>query len=143
MRRIVTSIDIDADAGTVWNVFTDFDGYPEWNPFLQGIRGDITPGNRVTNVIRTPDGKTMTFRPTILAVDPGKELRWAGTLLLPLLFRGEHYFYITDLGNGRTRFTQGEEFSGLLTPFFTSLITRTLGQFHDMNTALKEHCERA
>lgn len=143
MQRIVTSIDISADAGTVWQIFTDFSSYPEWNPFLQGIRGDITPGKRVVNVIRTPDGKTMTFRPKILTVEPGKELRWVGTLVAPLLFSGEHYFYVTDLGNARTRFTQGEEFSGLLVPLFKGLITQTLGQFHDMNAALKDRCERA
>jgi hypothetical protein len=143
MQRIVTSIDIAADASAVWDVFMDFSRYPEWNPFLQGIVGEVIPGQRVSNTIRTPDGKTMTFRPTILTLDHGKELRWTGTFLASFLFRGEHYFYVTDLGDGRTRFTQGEQFSGILIPLFKGLITQTLGQFHDMNAALKERCERA
>lgn len=141
-QRIVTSIDIAASAERVWGIFMDVDRYPEWNPFLQGIAGPMVPGSRVTTLMRTPDGKMMTFRPTVLTVDPGKELRWVGTFLAKFLFAGEHYFYVTDLGDGRTRFTQGEEFSGILVPCFKGLILQTLGQFHDMNAAIKERCER-
>ena len=33
---------------------------------------------------------------------------------MPGLFDGEHYFQLEPLADGRTRFVQGEHFSGLL-----------------------------
>jgi hypothetical protein len=142
MRRIVTSIDINAPAEKVWDVLTDLRGHRAWDPFLVSLEGELTPGSTLTNTIRTPDGKTMVFRPRVLTVDPGRELRWAGTLGASFLFRGEHYFFVTDLGDGRARLTQGEEFSGLLLPLFGNLVEQTIGQFHDMNAALKVECEK-
>ena len=36
----------------------------------------------------------MTFKPTVLAVHPERELRWLGRFILPGLFDGEHSFRI-------------------------------------------------
>ncbi len=33
MKEIHTEIEINAPAGKVWRVLTDFPSYPEWNPF--------------------------------------------------------------------------------------------------------------
>lgn len=50
----------------------------------------------------------MSFRPMLLKVANQQELRWLGRLGLPGLFDGQHYFQLTALSNGGTRFTQGE-----------------------------------
>ena len=56
----------------------------------------------------------MTFKPTVLRVEPERELRWLGRLLLPGLFDGDHIFHIEPLAQTRSRFTQAERFSGIL-----------------------------
>ena len=85
----------------------------------------------------------MTFRPKVLRVVPDRELRWLGTLLIPGLFNGEHYFLLTPAGHKATRFTQGEKFSGILvTPFETrGLLKATQQGFEAMNAALKARAE--
>ena len=58
----------------------------------------------------------MTFRPTVLKVEPNREFRWLGHLLVPGLFDGEHSFTIEPLGESRVRFTQREIFTGCSFP---------------------------
>ena len=84
----------------------------------------------------------MRFRPTVLAVQPNRELRWKGKLLVPGLFDGEHYFKLEAKPAGGLTFHQGELFSGILVPLFRrSLDGATKQGFVAMNDALKREAE--
>ena len=84
----------------------------------------------------------MTFRPRVLRATDQQELRWLGHLGFPGLFDGEHYFQLTGLSNGYTRFTQGEQFSGILVGIFiSSMEAATKAGFVAMNAALKDRAE--
>ncbi len=84
----------------------------------------------------------MRFRPTVLAVEEHRELRWKGKLLLPGIFDGEHYFKLVPRPDGGILFEQGELFSGVLVPFFKrSLDVATKQGFVAMNVALKREAE--
>jgi hypothetical protein len=83
----------------------------------------------------------MRFRPTVLALRPERELRWLGRLFIPGLFDGEHYFLLEPMGEGRTRLTHGEKFSGLLVGFLSGALSGTEAGFKAMNTALKQKAE--
>jgi len=143
MHEIRTEIEIDASAERVWSVLLDFPAYPEWNPFVRSISGDPRPGGRLRVSLHPPGGRAMTFRPTVLAAVPDRELRWRGRLLLPGVFDGEHYFQIATVAPGRVRFTHGERFSGLLVPLLkASLEQSTKAGFVAMNDALRQRAER-
>ena len=85
----------------------------------------------------------MRFRPTVLVATPDQELRWRGSLLLPGLFSGEHFFLLRSEESNSTRVLHGERFSGLLVgPFVRrGLLDATREGFHAMNIALKERAE--
>jgi hypothetical protein len=86
----------------------------------------------------------ITLRPTVLAVDAARELRWLGHFLVRGLLDGEHHLAIEPLGASRVRFVQEERFSGLLVPLLAkSLDTHTLPGFEAMNRALKARAEAA
>ena len=74
MRTVAHAIDIPASSATVWQVLTRTDRYHEWNPFMIGLSGRLAVGERLTVTIR-PGRRTMTFRPTVLAVEDGTLLR--------------------------------------------------------------------
>jgi len=120
---------------------TDFESYPEWNPFIISISGAKGVGDQLTVSIKPPDSKPMRFKPTILECENNKELRWRGKLFVSGLFDGEHYFVLEDSPDGTTLFTQGEEFSGLLVGLFEKGLRKTLQGFNLMNEALKRRCE--
>ena len=134
-------IEIDASPDAVWAVLADTAGYPDWNPFVRKLEGELREGARLETRIAPPGGREMTFKPVVLAVQPGRELRWLGRLLLPRLFDGEHSFRLEPLDDGRTRFVQSESFSGLLVPLLRSSLEKTQRGFEEMNAALKERVE--
>ena len=86
----------------------------------------------------------MTFKPTVLIVEPSRDLRWIGRLLLPGLFDREHSFTIEPLEGERVRFVQAEKFSGLLVFLGTILgvFKNTQTGFEEMNQALKQRSEQ-
>ena len=74
----------------MWRILTDFDAYPEWNPFIKSVRGRPEASTKLEVRIEPPGGRSMTFKPTVLEAEPERELRWLGRVLLPGIFDGEH-----------------------------------------------------
>jgi hypothetical protein len=142
MREIATEIDIVGTPARVWEVLTKFDAFPQWNPFIRKVNGELREGGRLEVVIQPPGHRGMTFRPVLLRVLPPRELRWLGRVWLPRVFDGEHAFTIEDLGANRVRFVQRERFRGILVPLlWRSLVRDTRRGFEDMNRALKRLVE--
>lgn len=134
-------IEIDASPGEVWQVPTDFDAYPEWNPFIQAIEGNPEVGVRLRVRIQPPGTCGVTLRPTMRRVQPARELRWLGRLFTPGLADGEHRLAVEPLGGGRSMFVQSERFSGLLVGLLRSTLVATQRGFEQMNQALKRRVE--
>ncbi len=141
--EIKTEIIIHATPEKIWEIFTNFEDYPYWNPFIKSIKGEVSVGNKITAYIQPPEGNGMTFKPKILTFINAKEFSWLGHLLFPGIFDGEHKFEVIDNGNGTTTFIQSEKFKGVLVPLFKKkLYENTRNGFIEMNEKLKELAER-
>ncbi|PHI19037.1 polyketide cyclase [Lewinellaceae bacterium SD302] len=136
--EIKTATIISATPRRVWEILTDFEKYPDWNPFITSLEGNPSVGNTVK--IRAGG---MNFEPEILACEVNQELRWIGKLLFKGLFDGEHSFLITDNGDGTVTFQQNERFTGALVALFKGKLgTETRSGFEQMNRRLKELAEK-
>ncbi|MFF3851053.1 SRPBCC family protein [Streptomyces sp. NPDC002328] len=113
MREISTYIDIDASPGLVWEVLTDFARYPDWNPYIRELTGELRVGATLALRTQPAKGRPVNFKARVTAVTEGAELRWAGGLPVPGLFGGDHGFALNPHNSG-TRVLQDERFSGLL-----------------------------
>ena len=141
-KQLRTQITIDATPERVWQVLTDFDAYPQWNPFMTQVSGTPARGERLTIHMQPEGGRAMTFRPTVREAVPQRRLRWLGRLLVPGIFDGEHSFTIEPQDDGGVRLVQQEDFRGVLVPLLAkSLDRRTLPAFERMNQALKQRAE--
>lgn len=141
-KEIKTEILIHAIPEKVWSILTSFDNYPNWNPFIRSIKGEVKVGNKITARIEPPEAKAMTFKPTVLTFETNRELKWLGRLLFPGLFDGEHKFELIHNGDGTTTFRQSELFKGILVPMFTKqLDNNTKKGFEEMNKKIKELAE--
>ncbi len=140
-RWIGTSVDIDADLKTVWQILMDFPAYPNWNPFIRSIEGEAHQGSRLSVLIQPPGQKPMRFRPLVQATDGRTSFGWIGNLLVRGLFDGHHQFELQPHGRG-TRLLHRESFSGLLVPLVWSRMeSSTRAGFDAMNRALKARAE--
>lgn len=77
----------------------------------------------------------------LAAAEPSAELVWRGSLPIPGLFAGRHYFRLEPAGGGACRLVHGEDFSGLLLPVMGGMLADTERGFHAMNAALKARAE--
>jgi hypothetical protein len=139
-KEIKTEILINETPEKVWAILADFDNYPNWNPFIKLIKGELKVRNKIKVSIQPPNSKAMTFKPRVLAFEANKEFSWRGHLLFTGLFDGEHKFELIDNGNGTTTFKQSEKFKGIFVALLN--IENTKKGFEAMNEKLKEMAER-
>lgn len=142
MNHLHTEIEIDAPADVVWGVVIDFTSYPAWNGYMHVDGVAIEDAKlRVSPGPESSGGPT--FRPRMVHVDPDAHtFTWRGHLFVRGVFDGEHSFSVEDLGGGRSRLVQAEDFSGLLVgPIMKRYGADTEANFHGTNQAVKTRAE--
>ncbi len=140
MKKIKTEILINAPIKEIWSVLMDFKNYANWNPFIKFI---ALNNNDLEVIVKPVNSKEMTFKPKIITNNENSEFRWKGKLLVKGLFDGEHFFILQKIDETSTKFTHGENFSGLLIPLFKKTLENTKNGFILMNNALKQKCENS
>jgi hypothetical protein len=142
MKELRTEIEIQATPDKVWQVLTNLDLYPEWNPFIHHAIGKVEIGETV-DIDFQPDSKGLKLHCTVVTVEPNRELCWKYHVILPVLFRAEHRFTIEPIRNNRVRFIDREIFFGLLVPLQAKDIdTNSKHGFEEMDKALKAIAEQ-
>ncbi len=140
--RIQTEIEINASAKTVWDVLTDFSAYPEWNPFIIDVSGEVAVGNQISIKLTPPDSNEMNFKPVVQIMEPTSDFMWIGRLFFKGVFDGAHRFQIKEIAPTRVQFVHSEEFSGILVPILKKMVEGSTTQgFIQMNEAIKLRVE--
>jgi hypothetical protein len=139
---ISTTVDIDAPKQVVWDVLTDFNAYPEWNPHMK-IEGTAQMGTRLTVHMGARGGRGMALKPTVLAATSDHELRWLGKLGFGGIVDGEHFFILERNADGTTSLTHGERYSGALVALMKPFLNKRRNQagYEDFNRVLKQRVE--
>lgn len=141
-KEIKTELVIKASPEKVWQVLTDFNKYPEWNPFIKSLHGEMVLGSKFRVKIQPPNGKEMEFKPTLLVYSKNQEFKWLGHFGIKGIFDGEHRFQLIDNVDGTTTFIQSERFSGILVPFLKKMLEiDTKNGFELMNEQLRKRVE--
>jgi hypothetical protein len=109
------AVEIHAPADTVWSVLTETAAYPDWNPYVLAIDGELVEGQRVDVTILQEDWRgPLTVSPRIVRMEAGSMLHWHGSAVTTGLHETDHYFSVEPIGPRRTRLVQREEFRGWL-----------------------------
>jgi hypothetical protein len=133
---ITATTQIAAPPEQVWAMLTNFSSYPEWNPFVRRIEGDLQVGEKLTVDLQPGESKPQTMRPAVVEVEPGRTFTWLGHVGLPGVLDGRHTFTVEPAGAG-TRLVQHERLSGALAPLFRSMLVKdTPRAFAASNDAL-------
>jgi hypothetical protein len=137
-----TTFPIGASADTVWDVLTDFVRYPEWNPSLPSISGELRPGSTVSMTLAMPGRPSPKVKARLDDVEPGRRLTWHGNLGADWLFAGTREFLIDPQPDETVSFTHVEDVRGVLFPLFRAVMGSAIQRHHDaLNVALTERVE--
>ena len=142
MASIRAEIEIDAPAEEIFEILTDLDAYPEWNPFTPRVESTLRPGDPVHLHVRLR-GERLSHRIEYVSANerPAK-LCWGAAIGARFLVTAERCQTLTPLDAGRTRYATIDEIRGWLTPLVLLLFGRAMQRgFEAVATALKQRAE--
>ena len=139
MRAYDASATISAPPDAIWAILTDAPDYGAWDSGVERVQGRIAPGETITVFSRVSPGRAFPVQVTEFV--PGQRMTWSGGLPLRL-FRGVRTFTLTPQGDGVTRFTMREEYTGPLVPLIWRTMPDLGPSFAQFATGLKRHAER-
>lgn len=141
MRRIYNETEIAAPVERVWKLLSEFESYPEWNPFIIEAKGKLRSGGDLALRVRLPGHDPMKLHCRIIALWEPYELKWVGSVTAGSLLRLEHGHELQPLGPDRTKYVQWEEFTGPLVSFVRGQLDAVEAGHKLMNAALKRVAE--
>lgn len=118
------ALTIDAPLARVWQIVLDLPSYAAWNPFVvhAACAGPLVVGAALRLQVRWGDGGGARSDEVVTELSPpgadGRRARlayrFAGPLHALALVRATRTQQLDDLGDGRTRYSSSEHFTGLL-----------------------------
>ena len=138
--QFTASTEINAAPETIWRIVTDASKYPDWDPGIIRIEGQIAPHEHLT--IYTKAAPQRAFKPSVTEFEPNRRMVWKSGMPLGL-FYGARTFLLEPLGGNRVRFTLTEVYGGPMLPMIGKSIPDLNPTFKDFAAALKQRAERA
>ena len=138
MKIYSVEITIETSPQTIWKILTNAAAYPEWEPNVERIEGQIAKGEKIKVFTKFSPGRA--FPATISSFVPNEQMVWSGGMPLGL-FKGVRTFELTPNGDGGTDFSMKEVFSGLLLPLIGRTIPDLTENFQQFAEGLKERAE--
>ena len=137
-----SDFNIQASDNEVWQILIDFEKYPDWNPSLPYISGELKEGSMVSLTLGLPGKRPMNVTAKLEEIQPMKKLTWRGNVGAAWLFSGYRIFEIVALGQDNIRFTHVEDIRGILAPVFKMIMGDSVQKSHDaFNEALRKRAE--
>ena len=131
-RETSISIEIKADANTIWTLLTNAADYPRWNPTVISIEGNIALNQKI-NLKSTLDPKR-TFKLKVKEVEPEKRLVWGDG-------QGNRIYTLTKSDKELVTFSMTEKIGGLMFPLYANYIPPFDKSFEQFASALKIEAE--
>ena len=134
---INTEIKIVATPNQVWDVITDLQSYPQWNPYHIEATSSLIKGDEIFLSLQWPNGLNFRVSPVVITNNPAQELTWGGGI--KPIFHGKHEFLIEQETHSSINFIQRATFTGILTYLIPFRYPEE--GYRNMNKALKDRVE--
>jgi len=140
--RIDHTHDVEAPAELVWEVLTDLDAYPEWNPFVVSASSTLEVGAAMDMRVRVLPFMTQRQREWVRSVEPGIGFCYGLAPVAGGALRSERCHRVTALGPGRARYASRFAIEGWLAGVVKGLLGGALRRgFGEMSAAVKSRSE--
>lgn len=136
-KSVHHEITINASPEKVWNVLTDMNDYPKWNPTMELIKGTVQEGNKVKYRFTQDENTTSEIGASVVQVVPNRLLNQKGGIPFVLTF--EHKYVLESVGNS-TKVIIHEDYQGIGVNFWNPNPLEKA--YQRLNFALKERVEQ-
>jgi hypothetical protein len=141
--KIEARTGVHAPGSVIWNLVSDINGWPAWNPIYPKARGEVQFGAKLELEVVLPGEQPRAIQPTILDWTPGEQIIWTLSLMGGLL-RSTRYIEIEVLGETNCIFSNGEIFEGPLMRFMPRKLRRAIKTgFNQFCEVVRERAEAA
>ncbi|MDH3336214.1 MAG: SRPBCC domain-containing protein [Gammaproteobacteria bacterium] len=133
---------INAPADIVWDILTDLDGYPEWNPFTVRAESTLEIGSGVDLYI--PRGDKLMKQSFVLEIfNPPREVAWRlPKMLHKSVFNAYRTQKVTPIDDHRCSYQTSDTFDGWIAgKLYRSQGGWVLKNFNRLAEALKQRSE--
>jgi len=131
--QIDARIEIDAPVERVWNVLTDFERYPDWNPFTVRVDTRLEMGAAVRMRVNLIGPFVQPQMEYITTLEEDRRVCWTMNQLPPRLLSATRCQWLEPLSPERTRYASTDVVTGILAPLVVGLF----------GTAMQRGFERA
>ena len=129
---------ISATPDEIWTILTDAPSYANWDSGVVRVEGRIAPAEKIKVLSKVNPGRA--FPVKVTEFNPGRSMTWSGGMPLGL-FKGVRRFTLTPEGDGTTRFTMREEYTGLFLPLIWRSMPDLGPSFDQFASGLKARAE--
>ena len=100
----------------IWDVLISMDKYPEWNPVMELVQGEVGKGNKVTYKFTQSPDSSYEIQATVKEIITGQLLNQSGGT--PLILTYNHKYILEQVEEG-TRVTIHEDYRGIGVNFWS------------------------
>jgi hypothetical protein len=142
MAVVRSEIEIAAPASRVWEILTDLERYPDWNPFTPKVESTLEVGAPVHLHTRLRSERLAHRVETVTEHVPGERICWGMTMGPRFVLAAERRQILTPIDVDRTRYLTDDTLTGMLTPIVTTFWGEAMQRgFDDVAEALKKRAE--
>ena len=109
--KIEHRIGVQTPASVIWDMVSDINGWPAWNPLYPKAKGEVGFGAVLELEVALPGEAPRAIKPKMRDWTPGEQIIWQLSMMGGLI-RSTRYIEIETLDNGNCIFSNGEFFEG-------------------------------
>lgn len=136
-----TALHIEAKKEKIWNILTNLDSYPEWNPFTTKVETNWNIGDQVKLTVQMNAGKIPIIqKETLSRFNPMDEISWG--MNWGFFLKAERVQRLSTAEHGNTLYFTEDTIKGLLSPIVHALYGRSIQDgFDALAQSLKNFVE--
>jgi hypothetical protein len=109
--KIEHRIGVQCPGSVIWDLVSDINGWPAWNPLYPKAKGELGFGAVLELEVALPGEAPRAIKPKMREWTPGEQIIWDLSMMGGLI-RSTRFIEIETLDNGNCIFSNGEFFEG-------------------------------